>query len=332
MDALAIKAFTIGVASALSLLLGAVASFFWRPGDRVIAFLMALGGGTLLAALTLDLVGEAVERGHFVSLSFGLLCGGMLFISCDKVVGDYGGFMRKAATTMYHVRRQKHNQYRCILVGIERTDIFKHLETRDFKALSHSIQSREVREYLNRTMHFDRDKTERFVQSVLKAMQSGERLPTARDLDPKLVAHGGAAIAIWLGIMLDGIPQSMVIGASLVHAQVSLSLMVGLLISNFPEALSSSIGMRQQGLSVTRIVIMWSSIVLITGIGAAVGNIFFSEAEPFMFALVEGIAAGAMLTMIAQTMMPEAYFKGGSIVGFATLLGFIAAIISKTLQ
>jgi CRP-like cAMP-binding protein len=88
---------------------------------------------------------KAFTRGHFVSLSFGLLCGGMLFISCDKVVGDYGGFMRKAATTMYHVRRQKHRQYRRILVGIERTDIFKHLETRDFKALSHSIQSREYK-------------------------------------------------------------------------------------------------------------------------------------------------------------------------------------------
>ncbi|HBH29253.1 MAG: hypothetical protein N839_0003345 [Desulfofustis sp. PB-SRB1] len=59
-----------------------------------------------------------------------------------------------------------------------------------------------------------------------------------------------------------------------------------------------------------------------------IGNVFIHDAEPFMFALVEGIAAGAMLTMIAQTMMPEAYFKGGSIVGFATLLGFIAAIIS----
>lgn len=55
-------------------------------------------------------------------------------------------------------------------------------------------------------------------------------------------------------------------------------------------------------------------------------------APPVIYSLIEGIAAGAMLTMIAQTMLPEAYFKGGSIVGFATLLGFLAAIFFKTLE
>lgn len=118
----------------------------------------------------------------------------------------------------------------------------------------------------------------------------------------------------------------------MIHSKVSISLLVGLFIANFPESLSSSLGMRQQGLSSFRIVMMWGSIVLITGFGAAIGNMYFSGAEPVMFTLVAGIAAGAMLTMIAQTMLPEAYFKGGSIVGFATLLGFLAAIMSKTLE
>lgn len=101
---------------------------------------------------------------------------------------------------------------------------------------------------------------------------------------------------------------------------------------NYPEALSSSVGMRQQGLSFNRILFMWTSLMVITGIGAALGNMFFAGAEPFVFTLVEGIAAGAMLTMIAQTMLPEAYFKGGSIIGFSTLLGFLAAIFFKTLE
>ena len=66
--------------------------------------------------------------------------------------------------------------------------------------------------------------------------------------------------------------------------------------------------------------------MVITGIGAALGNLFFVGAAPFVFSLVEGLAAGAMLTMIAQRMLPEAYFKGGSNIGFSTLLGFLAAI------
>lgn len=72
--------------------------------------------------------------------------------------------------------------------------------------------------------------------------------------------------------------------------------------------------------------------MILTGIGAALGNVFFTDAEPSLFALVQGIAAGAMLSMIAQTMLPEAYLKGGSIIGFSTLLGFLAAIFLKTLE
>jgi zinc transporter ZupT len=148
----------------------------------------------------------------------------------------------------------------------------------------------------------------------------------------ELTAHKGAPLAIWLGILLDGIPESLVIGASLVQAQISYSLIGGLFLSNYPEALSSSVGMRQQGFPFRRILLMWTSLMVVTGIGAALGNIFFTGAAPSLFALVEGIAAGAMLTMIAQTMLPEAYFKGGSIIGFSTLLGFLAAIFLKTLE
>jgi zinc transporter ZupT len=148
----------------------------------------------------------------------------------------------------------------------------------------------------------------------------------------ELSAHRGAPLAIWLGILLDGIPESLVIGASLVQAQISYSLIGGLFLSNYPEALSSSVGMRQHGYPFRKILLMWTSLMVVTGIGAAIGNVFFTGAPPFLFALVEGIAAGAMLTMIAQTMLPEAYFKGGSIIGFSTLLGFLAAIFLKTLE
>ncbi len=65
---------------------------------------------------------------------------------------------------------------------------------------------------------------------------------------------------------------------------------------------------------------MWSSLMLLTGINAALGVVFFARAPPVAFSLVQVVAAGARLTMIAQTKLPEAYFKGGSITGFATLL------------
>jgi zinc transporter ZupT len=132
--------------------------------------------------------------------------------------------------------------------------------------------------------------------------------------------------------MLDGIPESMVIGASMLHSPLSLSLLAGLFLSNYPEALSSSMGMRQQGLSFRRVLLMWTSLMVLTGVGAALGNLFFTGASITTVSMIQGLAAGAMLTMIAETMLPEAYTKGGSVIGLATLAGFLAAIFFTTLE
>jgi len=151
--------------------------------------------------------------------------------------------------------------------------------------------------------------------------------------------HGNAAMAIWLGILLDGIPESFVIGASFLVTQqhagteaaagLSLSLLAGLFLSNFPEALSSSVGMRENKYSKFKIMLMWSSLMIITGLGALAGNIILDGASAEVFPLIQGMAAGAMLTMIAETMLPEAYEKGGSVVGLSTLAGFLMAIFFK---
>ena len=156
--------------------------------------------------------------------------------------------------------------------------------------------------------------------------------PTAMEIREAAAEHAGAPMAIWLGILLDGIPESLVIGASLVHSSVSLSLIAGLFLSNFPEALSSSASMRSANYPFARILTMWVSLLVLTGLGAMLGNVFFTGASPALFAFVEGLAAGAMLTMIAETMLPEAYQKGGAVTGLSTLLGFLAAILFKTLE
>jgi CRP-like cAMP-binding protein len=198
--------------------------------------------------------------------------------------------------------------------------------------LKQYLNDETMHEYLRYRQHYDDDLIERWKRKTLNAIDANTPLPAIYAMSFELTAHRGAPLAIWLGILLDGIPESLVIGASLVQAHISYSLIGGLFLSNYPEALSSSVGMRQHGFPFRRILFMWTSLMVVTGIGAAVGNVFFTGAEPSLFALVEGIAAGAMLTMIAQTMLPEAYFKGGTIIGFSTLLGFLAAIFLKTLE
>jgi CRP-like cAMP-binding protein len=218
---------------------------------------------------------------------------------------------------------------------LQKQDFERLLETSPqfARAVEDYIKQGEVSGYLTQKQHFDTNQAAQWTQRAIKSMESGKHIPSAKEMVQAVKEHSGAPIAIWLGIFLDGIPESLVIGANMIHtSHISLSLVAGLFLSNYPEALSSSVGMRQQGLSFNRVLIMWTSLMVFTGIGAALGDMFFVEAPEMLFSLIEGIAAGSMLTMIAETMLPEAYFKGGSIVGISTLLGFLAPIFCKTLE
>ena len=96
-----ITAFTMGIISDCALPLGAITALFWTPGDRVAAALVAFGGGALLAALTIDLVVPAFDRGHYFSLATGCMIGGVLFFILNEIINDYGGFLRKASTASH---------------------------------------------------------------------------------------------------------------------------------------------------------------------------------------------------------------------------------------
>ena len=151
----------------------------------------------------------------------------------------------------------------------------------------------------------------------------------------KVIQKGGtAAFAIWLGIMIDAVPESMVIGMlTKSTAGISLAFIAGVFLANLPEAMSSSTTMFKGGMKVGKILVMWVSLVLLTGIGAFLGAVLF-PVEPkgslaYVVGGIEGFAAGAMLTMIAETMLPEAFEQGGAIVGMSTLFGFLAALSVK---
>jgi len=602
-------AFGIGLLSALSLPLGALTSFFWKPEGRVVAGLMAFGGGALLAALTIDLVAPVLQLGHYGALFTGFISGGLLFIGLNHMVNDYGGFRRKISTTVHHSRRETRRQLRRIFSQLDRTAAIQGLSSAELKSLAEDIEPRYyargtqvyrvgdpadalfvvikgeiqvedtgdgaspprkvrrvvadaafgadslftgsahcfqatateptwgwriteaslrrllaesgafrqavqgwlrhprifhyltehqgmqaseasgwleeanatleaegrlpdarpverrahefrafahqldrmpwledlsaeeanwlamhlvyrryqpgdllfsegdpadrlfileeggvtlvdaahrllpsryeagdgvgvrsflagvrhtvsarvlrecgawtlrredfeqliahypdirhrlavylqgpgIRDYLRERYHLDGGKVEDWVAHALKAVKGGKPPPSLLEEGVESSEHSGASVAIWLGILLDGIPESLVIGASLSPAGISLSLVVGLFLSNYPEALSSSRGMADEKFSRTRILLMWTSIMLLTGVGAALGKLMMDLSDPVYFPFLEGLAAGAMLTMIAQTMLPEAYIKGGSIVGFCTLMGFFCAIFTKAL-
>ncbi|MDR4506885.1 MAG: cyclic nucleotide-binding domain-containing protein [Candidatus Brocadiaceae bacterium] len=608
MSGFAFAAFIMGIISACSLPLGTITSAFWKPTDRMLAFLMAFGGGALLAALTIDLVGSALERGEFLSVALGCFTGGLLFVALNQIINNHGGFLRKSSTTIYYLQRQRRIRFQRVLshigllpvfkdlprdevrrlaasvisreypkgstlyrrndpgerlyiieegevelldprqdmrpfrtlrrndsfgrmafltgapyqtVAVTKTDIrvwtlerdefnkcllssprlkntlqsflcepvifrylqerhgmddktargwissavenlnkegvllsavsperrgeeFRHiinkvrrfpffhdlgpsdieeiasrlfckrhekghtfflqneyadrmyiieqgevalidpgnrtralmtlhahdafgamafltgtchtvnaiamddttvwvLRRREFKellsksrglsqAVQDFLQREEMHTYLEAKQDLSHEKAVEWSRKAIHSLNAGGIVPSASEMAQAVRQHKGAPFVILLGIMLDGIPESLVIGSSMVHSHLSLSLLAGLFLSNYPESLSSSVGMKEQGYSFKKILALWSSLTIFTGVGSALGSIFFREAPPFLFYLVEGIAAGSMLTMVAETMLPEAYFKGGSVVGLSTLLGFLTAIFFKTLE
>ncbi len=175
------------------------------------------------------------------------------------------------------------------------------------------------------------EQAEKWYDEAKHRVEDAIATPTASDIDEAAANFNSAPMAIWLGCFLGGIPEFFVIGSSMLHASISLSLVAGLVLANFPEAFSSSLGMREQGYSFSRILTLWSTLMLFTGIGAWFGSTFFVGVELTTFSFVEGVATGAMLTVIAETMLPEAYHRGGSVTGISTLLGFLAAIFFTTL-
>ncbi|MBI2323541.1 MAG: cyclic nucleotide-binding domain-containing protein [Chloroflexi bacterium] len=157
----------------------------------------------------------------------------------------------------------------------------------------------------------------------------------ASPIDHRAIASergGSAAVGIYVGLFLDAIPESLAIGALTVGAaSFNLPFIAALFLSDLPEAMSSSVIMRRIGYGPLRIVLLWGGLTLLTGLGAVAGNLAFAGASPFALAVIFALAAGAMLAMLAQTAMPEAYEQGGWVVGIATVLGFLTAYLMKTL-
>jgi ZIP family zinc transporter len=133
----------------------------------------------------------------------------------------------------------------------------------------------------------------------------------------------GSGLAIVLGIVLDGIPESVVLGLTLLEAgSVSAALLVAVFLSNLPEAVAATAGLLQSGWRRTHILWLWVLVMLVSGLAALAGYGLFDTASQSLVAFVLAFAGGAVLTMLADTMMPEAFEHGGKLVGVVTTLGF----------
>jgi ZIP family zinc transporter len=142
----------------------------------------------------------------------------------------------------------------------------------------------------------------------------------------------GSGLAIAVGALLDGIPESVVLGVGLLAGgSVSASVLAAVFISNVPEGLSSAAGMKRKGRSAGYVFGVWGGIAAISGLAALAGYALLGSAPPEAIAVITAIAAGAILTMIADTMIPEAFERTRTWTGVIATVGFLLAFAIERL-
>jgi zinc transporter, ZIP family len=146
-------------------------------------------------------------------------------------------------------------------------------------------------------------------------------------LDRHIEGGGVSGFAILAAVTLDGVPENMALGVTLLEGTGSLVLLVAIFASNLPEALGGAVGMRDQGRSGGFVILVWTVTALLLAASVVVGSAALSGADEKLLAVLLAFAGGAVLASLADTLMPDAYREGGALVAFATAAGFFLSFM-----
>jgi ZIP family zinc transporter len=242
-----LNAFLWGLLATSSLVLGGIITSWLSLSKRVIGIIMAFGAGTLISAVSYELVYEAMSLGKGTGYpAYGFFAGAMTFFLSDNLIGKY--------------RRHDH-------------------------------------------------------------AGKGES------------GASGLVVPMVLAIILDGIPESIVIGLGIFEmGTVSLAMLVAVFISNLPEAIAGSAGMKAGGSGKGKIILLWLVISVICALATLAGHSIFSGVSPQWLSFIQAFAGGAILMMLANSMIPEAFEYGGKLAGVFTVLGFFLSVTIVILE
>jgi zinc transporter, ZIP family len=239
--------FLWGLLATSSLIIGGIIASRVSISKRVLGIIMAFGAGTLISAVSYELIFEALKLGKGTGFPvFGIFAGALTFYFSEKLIDK-----------------------------------------------------------MSKSSHAEKQASE----------QSGLLVPMV------------------LAIILDGIPESIVIGLSIFEGgAVSMAMLVAVFVSNLPEAIAGTTGMKSAGWSRFKISLLWLIIALVCAFASVAGFSIFSRASNNWLSFIQAFAGGAILIMLANSMIPESYERGGKLAGLFTILGFSVAVMVVVLE
>ncbi len=242
-----LNALLFGLLATSSLLVGGIIASRFTLKKRTLGIIMAFGAGTLISAVSYELIYEAVKLARGTGFpAFGLFAGALTFYFSDKIIEKFGAKNRMDMET------------------------------------SHS---------------------------------------------------SSLVVPMLLGIILDGIPESIVIGLGIFEGgKVSLAMLVAVFISNLPEAIAGTTGMKAGGWKNSKIILLWLFIVVVCAFASLAGFSLFSGASETWLAFIQAFAGGAILMVLANSMIPESYEHGGKVTGLVLVFGFFVSVAMVILE